>query len=88
MTIFQQTLVKHKSRDDIDLRVVVATGLTIGAFAMLEKLNQPLVVGLAWVALVTKVFVPLEFQFGPGKQDKVSYKPFAQSMSENWNVKD
>lgn len=36
----------------------VATGLTVGAFALLEKVNQPLTVGVAWVALVTVLFVP------------------------------
>ena len=35
----------------------VATGLAAGAFALLEKVNQPLTVGLAWVALVTTLLV-------------------------------
>lgn len=37
----------------------VATGLTAGAFALMEKVNQPLVVGVAWVALVTTLLVPI-----------------------------
>lgn len=37
----------------------VATGLTVGAFALLEKVNQPLTVGVAWVALVTTLLVPI-----------------------------
>lgn len=37
----------------------VATGLTVGAFALLEKVNQPLFVGVAWVALVTTLLVPI-----------------------------
>lgn len=40
-------------------RPVVATGLTVGAFALLEKVNQPLTVGVAWVALVTTLLVPV-----------------------------
>jgi hypothetical protein len=37
----------------------VATGLTVGAFALLEKVNEPLTVGVAWVALVTTLLVPI-----------------------------
>lgn len=37
----------------------VATGLTVGAFALLEKANSPLAVGVAWVALVTTLLVPI-----------------------------
>lgn len=40
-------------------RPAVATGLTVGAFALLEKVNQPLTVGVAWVALVTTLLVPI-----------------------------
>lgn len=42
----------------------VATGLTVGAFALLEKVNQPLTVGVAWVALVTTLFVPIQMGHG------------------------
>lgn len=35
----------------------VATGLAAGAFALLEKVNQPLTVGVAWVALVSAILV-------------------------------
>lgn len=40
-------------------RPAVATGLAVGAFALLEKMNQPLAVGVAWVALVTTLLVPI-----------------------------
>lgn len=40
-------------------RPLVATGLAAGAFALLEKVNQPLTVGVAWVALVTTLLVPI-----------------------------
>lgn len=40
----------------VDLRVPVATGFAAMGFALLEKANQKLTVGLAWVALVTVLF--------------------------------
>jgi len=40
-------------------RPAVATGMTVGAFALLEKVNQPLTVGVAWVALITTLLVPI-----------------------------
>jgi hypothetical protein len=88
MTIFQQTLGKYNTRDDLDMRVVAATGLTIGAFALLEKVNQPLVVGLAWIALVTKAFVPLSFKTGPGRYDNIHYRSFVESLILTWDNKE
>lgn len=44
----------------VDLRIPVATGLAAGAFALAEKVNQPITVGVAWVALVTVLFVPMK----------------------------
>lgn len=39
------------------VKIVAATGLTAGIFALLEKVNQPLTVGIAWVALVSVLLV-------------------------------
>jgi hypothetical protein len=37
----------------MDWAVPVATGLAAGALALLERVNEPAAVGLAWLALVT-----------------------------------
>lgn len=43
-----------------DWRVPIATGLAAGMFALAEKAWAPGAVGLAWLALVTTLFVPLD----------------------------
>jgi hypothetical protein len=43
----------------MDWRIPIATGLTAGGFALLEKLSPELASGLAWIALVSVLFVRL-----------------------------
>lgn len=43
----------------MDWRIPIATGLTAGGFALMEKLSVELATGLAWVALVAVLFVRL-----------------------------
>lgn len=50
VTLFNQTILNGK---DIDWRIPVATGFAAAAFALLEKANETLTVGVAWVALLT-----------------------------------
>lgn len=38
--------------------VVVGTGLAAVSFALLERINQPLAVGVAWVAFITSLMMP------------------------------
>lgn len=50
VTVFNQTILNKKP---IDWRVPVATMFAAGAFSLLEKGNEKLAVGVAWVALLT-----------------------------------
>ncbi len=43
-----------------DWRVPIATGLAAGLFVLGEKVWEPGAVGVAWLALVTTLFVPLD----------------------------
>lgn len=40
-----------------DFKPLVATGFAAVAFALLEKINQPLAVGVAWIAFITTIMV-------------------------------
>ncbi len=44
----------------VDIRIVIATGFTALAFSMLEKLNEKLTVGVAWVAFLTVMFARVD----------------------------
>lgn len=57
ITIINGTIV-HK--EPMDWRVPIATGLTAGLFALGERAWPSGVVGLAWLALVTSLFVRLK----------------------------
>jgi hypothetical protein len=48
-----------------DWRVPIATGLAAGMFALAERAWEPGAVGVAWVALVTTLFVPLDQRVPP-----------------------
>jgi hypothetical protein len=48
-----------------DWRVPIATGLAAGMFALAERAWEPGAVGLAWIALVTTLFVPLDARVPP-----------------------
>jgi hypothetical protein len=39
--------------EPIDIRIPVATGFAAMAFALMERANAKLTVGIAWIALVT-----------------------------------
>ena len=57
ITVFNQSILNKKP---IDWRVPVATGFAAGAFTLLEKANEKLTVGVAWVALLTVLLVRLQ----------------------------
>jgi hypothetical protein len=38
--------------------VIVATGIAAGLLALLERVNQQMAVGIAWIALVTMALIP------------------------------
>lgn len=44
----------------VDMRVPVATAIAAGGFALLERGNEKLVVGIAWIALLTVVFARVD----------------------------
>jgi hypothetical protein len=41
----------------VDFRVVAGTAVAAVFLALLERLNEPLAVGLAWISLITVLFV-------------------------------
>lgn len=57
ITIANQTLLNGKP---LDVRVVVATGLTAGIFALGEQAAPDAMVGLAWVALVVVLITRID----------------------------
>lgn len=54
VTMFNQVIL---NKQEIDWRVPVATGFATVSFALLEKVNEKLTVGVAWVALLTVLLV-------------------------------
>lgn len=44
----------------LDMRVPIATGIAAGGFVLLERLNEQIAVGLAWVALVAVLLVRMD----------------------------
>jgi hypothetical protein len=46
--------------EPFDIRVLIATGLSAGIFALIEKATGDVAVALAWLALVGVVFVRLK----------------------------
>lgn len=42
----------------VDYRVALATGLAAGAFALLERADRQLAVGIAWIAFVGSMVTP------------------------------
>lgn len=46
--------------EPIDIRIPVATGFAAMAFALLERANQRLATGAAWIALLTVLFARLD----------------------------
>lgn len=56
ITLVNASVVHNKP---VDWRIPIATGLTAGIFALVEKGAPPVAVGLAWLALMTSVLVPI-----------------------------
>lgn len=48
------------NKQEIDWRVPVATGFAALSFGFLEKVNEKLTVGVAWVALLTVLLVRID----------------------------
>lgn len=42
----------------VEYRVLLATGIAAGVFALIEDIDQPIAVGLAWLAFVSSLLVP------------------------------
>lgn len=57
ITLVNQTIVNGKP---IDWKVPIATGIACGAFAMLENFSPETATGLAWLALLSVVFVRIK----------------------------
>lgn len=57
VTMFNQVIL---NKQEIDWRVPVATGFAAMAFSLLEKVNQTLTVGVAWVALLTVLLARID----------------------------
>jgi hypothetical protein len=66
ITIANQSLLSPK-QEPIDFRVIVGTAVAAGLFALLERVSEQLAVGVAWVALLTTIFVPLRNQPSPAE---------------------
>jgi hypothetical protein len=49
----------------VDWKIPIATGLAVGAFALLEKVWEQGTVAVAWLALFTTLFVPLAGRRAP-----------------------
>lgn len=54
LTLFNQSIVHD---EPVNWRVPIATAAAAGVFALIEQANADIATGLAWVALVTVLFV-------------------------------
>jgi hypothetical protein len=63
ITIANRSLLAKKQQP-IDFRIIVGTAVAAGGLALLERLSEGLAVGIAWVALVTVLFVDLDKKAG------------------------
>ena len=57
VTLFNQSVLNGK---EIDWRIPVATGFAAMAFSLLEKVNETLTVGVAWIALLTVLLARID----------------------------
>lgn len=57
ITLFNRSVLQGK---ELDMRIPIATGITAGGFALLERGNEKLMVGIAWIALVTVIFARVD----------------------------
>lgn len=63
VTIANQSLLA-KNPQPIDFRIVPATAVAAMGLALLEKVSEPLAVGLAWISLVTILLVRIDPKAG------------------------
>lgn len=56
ITVFNDTVI-HGLKFENEARIIVGTAIAAGGLTLLEKVSEPLAVGLAWVALVTMLLV-------------------------------
>lgn len=57
VTMFNQVIL---TKQDVDWRVPVGTAFAAVSFSLLEKANEKLTVGVAWVALLTVLLVRID----------------------------
>lgn len=72
VTMFNDVIL---NRESIDWRVPVATGFGAVVFSLGEKVNKPITVGVAWVALLTVLLA----RINPDKPAPV------ETLLEMWN---
>lgn len=53
ITLFNQVIVAGHPFDEATWRIPVGTAIAAGGLSLVERLSEPLAVGLAWLALVT-----------------------------------
>jgi hypothetical protein len=56
ITIANRSLLSPK-QEEIDFRVIPATAIAAAGLALLERVNEQIAVGIAWISLVTVLFV-------------------------------
>jgi hypothetical protein len=66
ITLANQTLLA-KEPGEIDWRIVPATAIAAAGLALLERVSEELAVGLAWIALVSVLFVRLNDKPAPAE---------------------
>jgi len=72
VTMFNDVVLNN---EPIDWRVPIATAFGAMVFSLLEKVNQKLTVGVAWVALLTVLLA----RVNPNKKAPV------ETLLEKWN---
>jgi hypothetical protein len=63
VTIANRSLLA-KTQQPIDWRVIGGTAFAAMGLAFLERVSEPLAVGIAWIALVTVLFVDIDRKAG------------------------
>lgn len=58
ITVFRDVVIGNKSLTDM-FKVLAAAGIGVVAFAGFEKVNRQAAVGVAYLALVTTIVVPM-----------------------------
>lgn len=63
ITIANRSLLA-KEQQPVDFKVIGGTAITAMGLAFFERVNEPLAVGLAWVALVAVLFARIDAKAG------------------------